>query len=122
MLGHWSMRGFGYFALEEKATGLLCGAAGLIRHFDWPETEMGWRVFRPQQGRGYATEAARRIRGYAYDALGLTTLVSYIDPRNAASARVAGRLDARLEGRILLRNDPADVYRHPSPIAVGAGE
>ena len=44
MLGHWRMRGFGYFALEEKVSGALLGAAGLIRHFDWPETEMGWQL------------------------------------------------------------------------------
>src|SRR6185295_3117341 len=83
MLGHWSLRGFGFWALEEKATGALCGAAGLICNFDWPETELGWRVFRPQQGRGFATEAGRRIREYAYDVMRLNTLVSYIKPENA---------------------------------------
>lgn len=115
MLGHWSLRGFGYFGLEEKATGSLCGAAGLIHHFDWPEIELGWRVFRSHQGRGFATEAARRIRRYAYEVLGLTALVSYIDPANKASVRVAERLDAKLDGTTVLRGDPALVYRHPFP-------
>ncbi len=116
MLGHWSLRGFGYFALEEKASGALLGAAGLVRHFDWPETELGWRVFRDRQGRGFATEAARRIRDYAYQVLGLTTLVSYIMPDNAASRRVAERLGARLDGLITLRGEAAEVYRHPHPL------
>ena len=118
MLGHWSLRGFGYWALEEKATGALCGAAGLIRHFDRPETELGWRVFRAQQGRGFATEAGRRIREYAYGVLQLTTLVSYINPENAASMRVAERLGARRDGTIELRNETAVVYRHPSPAEI----
>jgi RimJ/RimL family protein N-acetyltransferase len=113
-IGHWSVRGFGYFALEEKASGAFCGAAGLIKNFDWPELEVGWRVLREQQGRGYATEAARRVRDYAYDELGATTLVSYIDPENRPSIRVAERLGAHHDGTIELRGRPAEVYRHPS--------
>jgi RimJ/RimL family protein N-acetyltransferase len=116
MLGHWHLRGYGYFALEAKETGELCGCAGLIRHYDWPEMELGWRLFPTTQGRGYATEAARRIRAQAYDQLGATTLVSYIDPENLPSIRVAERLGARRDGEIELRGAPAAVYRHPHPI------
>jgi RimJ/RimL family protein N-acetyltransferase len=121
MLGHWSLRGFGYFALEEKATRTLCGAAGVIRNFDWPETEMGWRVYPPYQKRGFATEAAARIRAYAYKDLGLTTLVSYVDPDNIASKRVAEHLGARPDATMIrLRGEDALVYRHPYPLATGA--
>jgi RimJ/RimL family protein N-acetyltransferase len=116
MLGHWTIRGFGYFALELKASGAIVGAAGLSRDFDWPETELGWRLFPAHQGRGYATEAARRIREFTYDNLGATTLVSYIDPGNAASIRVAERLGARPDGEIVLRGDRSIVYRHPYPL------
>jgi RimJ/RimL family protein N-acetyltransferase len=105
MLGHWSLRGFGYWAVEEKRTGRLCGAAGLIRHFDWPETELGWRVYPAWQGNGFATEAARSVRDFAATALGLRALVSYIAPENGASIRVAERLGA-------LRGEQAAVYRH----------
>jgi RimJ/RimL family protein N-acetyltransferase len=116
MLGHWTIRGYGYWGLEEKATSELCGAAGLIRHFDWPELEVGWRVVRDKQGRGYATEAGIRARQFAYEVLGAKTLVSYIDPGNDASKRVAERMGATIDGRITLRGDPADVYRHPYPL------
>lgn len=112
MLGHWSLRGFGYWALEEKDTGQLCGAAGLIRHFDWPETELGWRIYPAWQRRGYATEAARCIRGFAFSVLNLATLVSYIDPENTASLRVAERLGARPDGTVTLRGEISAVYRH----------
>jgi RimJ/RimL family protein N-acetyltransferase len=118
MLGHWSMRGFGYFAVDVKASGDLCGAVGLLRHFDWPETELGWRIFRTEQGHGYATEAAQCVRRYAYEALGLTTLVSYIKPENVASRRLAERLGARHETTIQLRDETAAVYRHPGPQSI----
>ena len=51
--GHWSVRGFGYFALEDMSGDTMCGAVGLIRHFDWPELEIGWRILPAFQGRGY---------------------------------------------------------------------
>ena len=116
MIGHWTLRGFGYFAFMEKSSSALCGAAGLIKHFDWPELEVGWRVMPEKQHRGYATEAARRVRDYAFDTLGAKTLVSYIAPGNAASIRVAERLGAHHDGDISLRGDPARVYRHPHPL------
>ena len=46
------------------------------------------------QGKGYAAEAARAARAHAFGALGWTTVVSTIDPGNAASVRVAERLGA----------------------------
>ena len=115
-IGHWTLRGFGQFALDEKMSGAFCGVAGLIRHFDWPELELGWRVFPENQGRGYATEAARTICTHAYEALGAKTLVSYIDPANEASKRVAQRMGAKFDGTIILRGVQIGVYRHPYPL------
>ena len=48
-------------------------------------------------GRGYATEAARRVREFAYAQLGWRTLVSFIAPENVPSQRVAQRLGATFE-------------------------
>lgn len=115
-IGHWTVRGFGHFALEEKASGAFCGAVGLIKHFDWPELEVGWRVVRDRQRLGYATEAARHVRDYAYGTLGAKTLVSYIDPGNEASKRVAERIGARPDGTITLRGETVEVYRHHNPL------
>jgi RimJ/RimL family protein N-acetyltransferase len=115
IVGHWTLRGYGMWALEEKATGAFAGCAGLWFSDGWPELELGWWLMRNMQGRGYATEAALRTRHYAYDVLGADTLVSYIDPDNAASKRVAERLGAAFEGIIQLNGQPACAYRHPAP-------
>jgi RimJ/RimL family protein N-acetyltransferase len=61
---------------------------------------------------GYATEAATAVRDWAFASLGLTTLVSYIDPDNFPSRRVAEHLGATLDPNAA-RPDPTDlVYRH----------
>src|SRR5262245_58703467 len=65
------------------------------------------------RGRGYATEAARRARDFAYGRLGWTTAISCIVPENIASQRVALRLGAALERSIELNGRTAGIYRHP---------
>jgi RimJ/RimL family protein N-acetyltransferase len=117
-MGHWTLRGFGLWALEEKASGAFVGYCGHFEPEGWPEHELGWSLVRDRQGRGYATEAARRAREHAYGDLGWTTLVSFIDPENHPSAKVAERLGAWREGQFELRGKTVDVWRHPGPADV----
>ena len=51
-------------------------------------------------GQGFASEAARCVRDYARDVLGLTYTVSAILPSNARSRRVAERGGARADGQM----------------------
>ena len=116
MRGHWVIRGYGNWAIEEKMTGDFCGMVGLWYPEGWPEAEVGWSVIEEKSGNGYATEAAKCARDYAYNELGWDRLVSCIDPDNAPSIRLAERLGATLDyetkhptrGMFL-------VYRHPAP-------
>ena len=55
LLGHWDLRGFGQWILEERATGALVGRAGLFMPEGWPGLEVGWTLARPYWGNGYAT-------------------------------------------------------------------
>ena len=115
-VGHWTLRGYGFWALEEKASGEVAGCCGLWFPEGWPELELGYWLLSRAQGKGYATEAGRRAREYAYENLGATTLVSYIHPDNVPSQRVAERLGAHHEKTIELCDfGPHHVYRHPGP-------
>ncbi len=120
MAGHWTLRGYGLWALEDKATGAFAGWCGLWMPEGWPEPELGWSLVPALHGRGYATEAALRARRHAYDDLGWSTLISFIDPENLPSQRVAARLGARLEGSMMLRGSEAGIYRHPARDAIAA--
>ena len=117
-LGHWALRGYGNWVLEDKASGAFAGYAGLWNPLGWPEPEIMWGLQAAFQGRGLATEAARAARGYAYRGLGWTTAVSYIAPQNFPSQRVAARLGAALEKSIELRGSPVGVFRHPGPTSL----
>lgn len=115
-IGHWTLRGFGRWALEERDTGTFCGIIGLWDPEGWPEPEVGWDVMNGFEGRGYATEAGAAARRYAYDVVGLKTLVSLVAPPNTASAHVARRLGAVYEGDFEHeRHGPLQIWRHPAP-------
>ncbi len=117
-IGHWALRGYGLWALEDKASGQWAGWCGPWNPEGWPEKEIGWALAKAFHGRGYATHAALRVREFAYRELGWPTAVSYIAAENAASQRVAARLGAIFEGPGELRGKPVGVYRHPAPGAL----
>jgi RimJ/RimL family protein N-acetyltransferase len=114
-VGHWVMRGYGSWALEEKASGRWVGYCGLWNPHGWPEPEVMWGLAPSGRGLGYATEAAGAVRDYAYRQLGWTTLISCIAPDNIASQRVAERLGATLEKTFEHRGQTLRIYRHPAP-------
>lgn len=98
VLGHWQLRGYGFWAVEERASSELVGRVGCWEPEGWPSLEVGWTLRRAYWGRGYATEAARASMEYAFGTLGQTRVISLIDPDNANSIRVAERLGERPEG------------------------
>jgi RimJ/RimL family protein N-acetyltransferase len=117
-LACWSLRGFGGWSVTDRSDGGYLGEVGLFQPVEYPEPEIGWMVVPEAEGRGIAHEAALAVRVWAYGRLGLKTLVSYIDPANARSIRLAERLGARLD-RDAPGIDPGDlVYRHPGPEAL----
>ena len=122
LMGHWAFRGYGFWALEEKATGTYLGRVGLWFPHGWFEREIGWTLMPQAQGKGYATEAALAARAHAYDVLGWDTAISQIAPANEPSKAVARRLGARFEQ---MYDDPEygpiEIWRHLAPADIENG-
>jgi ribosomal-protein-alanine N-acetyltransferase len=87
----------------EKGSGQVVGHCGLLeKEVDGrAEVELVYVLDRAAWGRGYATEAAAAIQGYAREHLGLNRLIALIDPENRASERVALKVGMRLERETL---------------------
>lgn len=101
-LGHWDMRGYGQWAIEEHSSGRFIGRAGIINPVDWPGPEVGYLLGKDWWGRGYATEAARAAIDWGFEHFGFDDLISLIDPANRPSIAVATRLGESLCGEYYL--------------------
>ena len=115
-LGHWALRGYGFWAVEDRASGQFCGHVGLWFPEGWPEPEVGWVMMGHAEGRGIAHEAALAARDYAFGPLGWTTAIIAIDPGNARSIRLAERMGCQRESDFThVRLGPMQIWRHPPP-------
>jgi RimJ/RimL family protein N-acetyltransferase len=110
IVGHWQLKGFGLWAVEEQASGALIGRAGLLQPEGWPGFELGWTLGQQWWGKGYATEAARAGLRYAFQELDRNHVISLIRPENHPSIRVAERLGERLEGEVEFFGGRALIY------------
>lgn len=90
-------RGWGFWAVEEKNSGLFIGFVGL--HEPAPElpftpcVEIGWRLARQYWGRGYATEAAEASLEIAFEQLNLPEVLAFTSVLNTRSRAVMKRLN-----------------------------
>ena len=92
IVGHWHLRGFGMWGVEELETGRLAGRVGFHEPDGWPEFELGWTIGRAFWGKGYATEAARLALDWGFETLKTDEIISAIIYGNVPSVRVAERL------------------------------
>ena len=110
IVGHWHLRGYGIWAVEDRQTGNLVGRIGLFNPEGWPDLEIGWVIARRFWGKGYATEGARRALEYLFRELNQQHVISLIHPENHSSIRVAERIGEKLEGQTELFGHKVLVY------------
>ena len=97
-IGLWHYLGFGFFAIEDRATGAFIGEAGFhdLRRDLVPSLEgtmeAGWGLTQPFQGRGLAEEAMRAALAWADQHHVGSRVTCIIDPENVASLHVARKL------------------------------
>lgn len=122
--GLWTMLGFGYWAIEDRATGAFIGEAGfhdMLRDIspsieDLPEA--GWSLVGSVHGRGLATEVVRAMHAWADGQLGLDSTVCIIDPDHAISIRLALAGGYRQEAETQYKGAPILLFRRPRGVTV----
>ena len=114
-IGHWKIRGFGMWMIHDRQTDETYGMAGGWKPAMWPEAEIAWVIWPDAAGKGFALEATHAARKYFYRHGGWEGAVSYIDPKNLDSIRLAERLGARKDAQAPTIDGSDAVYCHPSP-------
>jgi RimJ/RimL family protein N-acetyltransferase len=116
-LGHERWDAFKIVA--RKADGVRVGQAGMLRcAIDGvPEIEIGWWLAPFAWGHGYATEAARALRDFAFAELRLDHLSVVLHADNVRSVAVARRIGGELAGPAVYRDRTVTRYVVRNPAA-----
>jgi RimJ/RimL family protein N-acetyltransferase len=111
-LGIWALCGYGFWAVEEKATGQYLGVVGFG---DWQRSitpslkgfpEVGWVLAPHSHGQGYATEAMQAVFAWADAHLDQPRTVCLIHPDNLPSLRLAAKFGYQEFSRTLYKGQP----------------
>jgi RimJ/RimL family protein N-acetyltransferase len=95
--GLWSLLGYGFWAIEEKATGRFIGEAGFhdLKRDMVPSIEgvpeAGWALASIAHGQGLASEVVGRVVAWGDETFGRAKTVCIIDPENTGSLNVAAK-------------------------------
>lgn len=122
LVGHWSLRDFGLFVVEEKSSGAWVGRVGPWRPEGWPGFEIGWALRKPFWGKGYATEAAIAAGAWALARFAPERIIALIHEDNKASHAVARRLNMTPGDRMIHAGQPHTVWGVASREWPAAGE
>lgn len=94
ILDSYERHGYCFLAVERKSDDRYIGHVGLL-HWDdvdaREDVEVAYLLLPEYWGQGYATEAARACRDWAFENLAADRVVSFIDVHNAPSIAVAQR-------------------------------
>lgn len=99
--GLWPVLGYGFWVVEEKATGEYVGETGFAdfkRDIQPPLTgmpEMGWILVSRVHGKGYATEAVRAAIAWSDEHLAAERMCCIIHLENVASIHLANKCGFR---------------------------
>ena len=113
--GLWPLLGYGYWAVEEKATGRFAGDIGFADFHRAIEPsirgvpEVGWVLGPDFHGRGYASEAVAAALTWLDNAKHGRS-VCIVDPANAPSLRLAAKNGFREYARTVFMNDPVILF------------
>jgi len=120
-LGHWAWLGFGYWVVEEKATGSFAGEMGFS---DWKREiepslkgvpELGWVLATRVHGKGYATEAVRAAMAWGDANIrsaqpALAKMVCNIHPEHTRSIHVAEKCGFKQLQRTTYKGEPTILF------------
>ncbi|HZI19841.1 MAG TPA: GNAT family N-acetyltransferase [Pyrinomonadaceae bacterium] len=110
IIGSFRRRGYGRWAVEEKATGRLTGYCGFGLSDEKVGPELVYLLGREFWGRGFIYEAARACLRYGFEELRLGAVKAVSMPDNLRSRRVMERLGMRFARAGVYHGYPCVIY------------
>ena len=117
--GHWSLMGYGFWAVEDRETGQFLGEVGFMdfkRAIEPPldgMPEAGWVLAPAAHGRGIATETVGAALAWGDAHFDEAHTSCIIAPGHAASVRVAEKHGYRQFHSAVYKDKPALLLKRP---------
>jgi len=105
----YEKHGFGLYVVVLKETNESIGMCGLIKRDGLEDVDIGYALLPKFWSKGYAVEAARAVKEYAKDVIGLKRLVAIVDPANEGSIRVLEKIGLLYEKMVRLSADDIEL-------------
>ncbi len=110
------MRGYGRWALEDKASGTMIGSCGLWWPGGYPRSELTWWITPQGRRKGYALEASRAAIRYGYEQLDWELVETHTDDDNVAARALVRKLGGEPIAREVFPDGiERDVFGFPNP-------
>lgn len=101
--------GYGGYMVELIATGQPIGMTGLFRRPGLDHPDIGFAFMPEHYGKGYASEAAHAVLGYARDTLKLPIILGIVLPSNKGSVRVLEKIGLQFRGMVVMPGDTEEL-------------
>ncbi len=98
----WTERQSWAFAITDKTSGRILGGCGFNSIDENPIANLGYWIRTSEAGKGYITEATKGLLKFGFEQLKFRRIEIIMSTRNAASRKVAVKVNGTLEG--MLRN------------------
>ncbi len=114
--GHWTLLGYGFWAIIDKANGAFLGEGGFSDFRRGVATldavpEMGWALMPNAWGRGIAKEAVAAFAAWGDANFDVTETACIISPDNYASIRVANYIGFSAVDEITYDGEPTTIFK-----------
>jgi RimJ/RimL family protein N-acetyltransferase len=113
--------GFGLYLTSLRDGAAPIGICGLVKRDALADVDVGFAFLARYWSKGYAAEAAAAVLYYGRNILGLGRIVAITAPDNHGSIAVLEKIGLRLEGRIKLAEDGAELKLFGPPAQVPTG-
>jgi len=91
---NYQTRGYGMFALEDQASGLVIGCCGLTHPGGQADVEIKYTFLRERWGKGLASEVVPALLRYGWQEHGLARVIATVDPENTISQKTLAKAGA----------------------------
>ena len=115
-LAAYERLGFGIYLTQLRGTSVPIGICGLVKRDGLDNVDIGYAFLPQYWSKGYASEAASAVLGYARSTLGMKRILGITIPGNTSSIRVLEKIGLKFERMIRLPGEETDLKLFSSEV------